>query len=1007
MFKYDVFKNCYDEYRSAPFWAWNDKLEREELIHQIHEMHKQGIGGFFMHPRGGLVDKYLGDSFMEAVKICVEEAKKLNMKAWLYDEDRFPSGFGGGMVVKNNPEYAARAIQMVKLSCVNLEKDENVVKVYLYRGEHDIQDVTEMDEMEVRKAGGDVLLFKIIKLPKQPQFDNQPYTDLCNKEAVDAFIRITHEAYKKAVVEYFGGVIPGIFTDEPNFNPREQGRIISLPWTPGLPDEFKRQKGYDIMDCLPSLFLNIGNFRKVRFDFWDVLSGMFVKAFTKNIYDWCEKNGIKFTGHFWEHVFPNPLYTGSVMPNYEFMQIPGIDMLFNTKEERDQFGNVFIVKEVSSVANQLGKERVLSETYGASGWELNFADQKRVADWQFALGINLICQHLVLYSLKGFRKRDFPLSFMYHQPWWNYYKILGDYIGRLSYIMSQGEFVGDVLVLHPASSTWAEFNADGKNDLLEEIGNSVKSLVKTLCEIQCSFDLGDDVIIERHGKVEGDRFIVGKMAYRTVIVPSMTVMRISNYKLLKEFAENGGNVIATGITPSYLDGQESEELKKFFESDLVIKVNPDRSSLREILNKLGNIVVCIDEISGKGVHDIYCHVRKYGTMKAVFLCNINKEETYNVRFKLDEPYYIEEWDPVTGDKIILTPYVYNEQVYVDLEFEPVASHLLILDTNKKVQPLMSKRLDIKKNVRSLKLFDWKGKRTDYNALTLNKCSISLDDGNTWEPENNVLIIDDALKDRLGLERTHIFSRQPWMYTNEEKNRRYSLKVKYVFYVGEKLKGDVYAAVESPEVFNVYVNGKAVRCTGKTYKDRVFVMYDIKEAIVPGRNEVILNTDQYGQLTGLESIYIVGDFKLHKSTQGFILVNEDEYISPGDWTLQGYPYYSGSVKYSAEFEMNIDSDCSQVELELGDFWGVVASVTVNGCQVAILGWKPYKVDITKYINNGKNSIIVEVINSLQNLLGPHHYLPVEGVVTPGSFYCKEDVKFEKSGFNGEAVIKVFK
>ena len=36
----------------------------------------------------------------------------------------------------------------------------------------------------------------------------------------------------------------------------------------------------------------------------------------------------------------------------------------------------------------------MSETYGASGWELNFADQKKVADWQFALGINLVCQHL-------------------------------------------------------------------------------------------------------------------------------------------------------------------------------------------------------------------------------------------------------------------------------------------------------------------------------------------------------------------------------------------------------------------------------------------------------------------------------------------------------------------------------------------------------------------------------------------------------------------------------------
>ena len=161
------------------------------------------------------------------------------------------------------------------------------------------------------------------------------------------------------------------------------------------------------------------------------------------------------------------------MPNYEFMQVPGIDMLFNTKEERDQFGNVLIVKEVSSVANQLGKERVMSETYGASGWELNFADQKKVADWQFALGINLVCQHLVLYSLKGYRKRDFPLSFADHQPWWNYYRILGDYIGRMSYIMYQGDVVGNVLVLHPSNSTWDEISPNQESRLLDEIEKSV------------------------------------------------------------------------------------------------------------------------------------------------------------------------------------------------------------------------------------------------------------------------------------------------------------------------------------------------------------------------------------------------------------------------------------------------------------------------------------------------------------------------------------------------------
>ena len=32
-----------------PFWSWNDKLEKAELVHQIEQMKNNGIEGFFMH----------------------------------------------------------------------------------------------------------------------------------------------------------------------------------------------------------------------------------------------------------------------------------------------------------------------------------------------------------------------------------------------------------------------------------------------------------------------------------------------------------------------------------------------------------------------------------------------------------------------------------------------------------------------------------------------------------------------------------------------------------------------------------------------------------------------------------------------------------------------------------------------------------------------------------------------------------------------------------------------
>ena len=90
------FKHPTSEFRGAPFWAWNGKLDPEELRKQVRIMHRMGLGGFFMHSRVGLNTPYLGPEWMKCVDACVDEAEKLDMQAWLYDEDRWPSGAAGG-----------------------------------------------------------------------------------------------------------------------------------------------------------------------------------------------------------------------------------------------------------------------------------------------------------------------------------------------------------------------------------------------------------------------------------------------------------------------------------------------------------------------------------------------------------------------------------------------------------------------------------------------------------------------------------------------------------------------------------------------------------------------------------------------------------------------------------------------------------------------------------------------------------------------------------------------
>ena len=103
----ELFKNPTAEYRGTPFWSWNCELDEKELLRQIDELKEMGYGGFHMHCRAGMATEYLGEDFMKLIKSCVKKAKKEDMLAWLYDEDRWPSGFAGGIVTKEK-KYRGR-----------------------------------------------------------------------------------------------------------------------------------------------------------------------------------------------------------------------------------------------------------------------------------------------------------------------------------------------------------------------------------------------------------------------------------------------------------------------------------------------------------------------------------------------------------------------------------------------------------------------------------------------------------------------------------------------------------------------------------------------------------------------------------------------------------------------------------------------------------------------------------------------------------------------------------
>ena len=91
------FRNPPIVHRAKPFWSWNGKLEQEEIRRQIRIFKEMGFGGYFMHSRVGLITEYLGDEWFEIIDAGIDEGRKNGMEAWLYDEDRWPSGLAGGL----------------------------------------------------------------------------------------------------------------------------------------------------------------------------------------------------------------------------------------------------------------------------------------------------------------------------------------------------------------------------------------------------------------------------------------------------------------------------------------------------------------------------------------------------------------------------------------------------------------------------------------------------------------------------------------------------------------------------------------------------------------------------------------------------------------------------------------------------------------------------------------------------------------------------------------------
>lgn len=932
-------------------------------------MKAAGMGGFFMHARAGLKTPYLRKQWFDCVRFCVEKAERLGMKAWIYDEDGWPSGFAGGDVPRQGREYRAKALVME--FAPRPEDDE-----YLLLAEYKASSAEEQDGY----------FYEWTQPLGQERFADASYVDLLNADVTQAFLESTHQKYAEATGVFFGSTIPGVFSDEACALMRLDPTRPALPWTGGLAAAFQAKCGYGLLPSLPSLSYPWGDYRQVRYDYWSLVAELFADNFNKMIHDWCERRGLAYTGHLMaeDRLVYQMEWVGDVMRQYEYMHIPGMDHLGRQihKSEmefsQEPFTTVLTAKQVTSVAHQLGKKRALSELYACAGQGFDIALQKWMTDWHLVHGINLFNPHLFPYAFVGESKRDYPPTIGAQQPWWSEYKLLTDYQARMSYALTLGRRVTHVLVLHPMESVFEAYSPLEKAEA-GRINEELERLSLSLLDAHIDFDYGNEHLLERYGEASNGTLAIGSCRYKLVIVPPCSRLRASTVRMLREFAQAGG-ILLSVATP--------QELGNAIKAWTPMPVHP--FSIRQVRAFLPDSV----RIDGELASHIWVHEREEAAEegnevvrgkqagKIYFFANLSLNRRVQVTLKLPGHVAPVSWDAESGEVRAIDCRRYAGRTEIAWRFEPGQSLLLeAREDASLVHPALSGHLQ--GTVESVVDYSitYTQSPLDPNALLIDKFALCSADTGEWGEPLPVAA---------------------W------KKRKWQQAVRHRYRAEFTLERDfpaipVYVALEEELHAEVRCNETALRRVDRLWLDPGFIVYELPpECRSDGRNTIELALSEQG-FGVLENIYVIGDFALRTKAEGEYVLSAQNGLDErtADAAINGFPFYAGKFRLVARIDLaharigaerlsaGAGKRQERLLLRLSEPAVSTAVLFVNGVHCGAKAWGPWEWDIT---DQPAGSCQIELIigNSLRNLIGPHHYYEDERLnfLTPAHFFDQE-------------------
>jgi hypothetical protein len=702
------FRNPPTEAKPKGYWSLvNGNFDLFQMTRELKEFKDKGMGTLDIWDVSGWVDPdsvepagppFMGEQSVQAIAHAIREAGKLGLDAglvissswnaggsWVQPEDGVMGLFDTTVTLKGNthfkgalpfphiPDTFGRIKMLLKKRADGLPTFYKDVAVLAYKSGADSTITEALDissyfngeKLDWQAPAGKWRVTRyVVTGTGQPLMRPSPNSnglmiDHFNADAMRKHLNYFFEKLQNELGDLSKSALKYLYTDSYEAN--------SAVWTVKLPEEFEKRRGYSLIPYLPAMQGYVVKDKETTerflFDLKKTLSDLIIENHYKLGKKLCNEKGLDFIA---EAGGPGPPIHNCPFESLSSLgacDVPRGEFWYEPSWDKQKIEQLQIIKGPASAAHLYNRPRVEAEAFtGLQLWQFGPGDIKQAADKAMCEGLNSFVYHTTPHipreaGIPGW-VYNFGTIINTTRAWWPLSDSFHHYLGRSSFLLQQGDFVGDVLFYY---------------------GDKAPNFVKHksyIPQLGFGYDydyVNSDIILNKLDVKKGRFVLPHGQSYRVLVLPDEERMNPAVLEKIMILLKKGAIVVGRKPLKSYSlnnfkanDERVQELAAKLWHSNesrieygegiLYTSLDDIRSVLKE-QNILPDVQLAIENPQN---YLDYIH-RVTDKADIYFIRNVSAERRtfqLTLRSVRGAP---ELWNPDNGDMQLIPVYVQNDR----------------------------------------------------------------------------------------------------------------------------------------------------------------------------------------------------------------------------------------------------------------------------------------------------------------------------------------------------------